>query len=203
VASQATRLALLSCGIPSFKITVSGVPVRQSFRQRPISHPRSSLTFRILVMGGGLGILPASGPVLKSLAALPDTEVTVICGRNRKLAARLRREYPSFTIIGYTNQVADHMGKAHLLLTKAGGVTLFEAIAVRTPLLVFPPFLEQEKENARFIQDTGIGRILEEGAEEEILRELCSSRQTLQTMASNMARLEDGWSSISRVLVSG
>ena len=37
---------------------------------------------------------------------------------------------------------------------------MFEAISAELPLLIFPPFLQQEMKNGQFILDNGIGDIL-------------------------------------------
>ena len=52
------------------------------------------------------------------------------------------------------------MRKSDLIITKAGGITLFEAIFSEIPIYVIKPFLYQEIENAKYIEDTGIGKVI-------------------------------------------
>ena len=45
------------------------------------------------------------------------------------------------------------------MLSKPGGITCFEAIAARLPILAWQPFLKQEQENAGFLVRRGMARI--------------------------------------------
>ena len=59
-----------------------------------------------------------------------------------------------------SEEMSGAMGEADLLVTKPGGITVFEAIASELPLLVFRPFLGQEKRNSEFILGNGMGAVL-------------------------------------------
>ena len=72
-------------------------------------------------MGGGLGLIPHADTLLSALVATPNLHVTVITGKNEALRRELQQAYPSFTVLGYTDRVAEYMAKADLLLTKADG----------------------------------------------------------------------------------
>ncbi len=196
VAAAQTRYALLSRGIPSGKIIVSGVPVRQTFRtsnQKKIDSNRRSL--HVLIMGGGLGMISCSEELLQQLHDNPYICTTVITGKNIRLAHQLRKNYPEFRILGYTEEVHRHMKEADLLITKPGGITTFEAIAAGVPIFFLPPVLEQEKANARFIEDRGIGRCLkQEGhSDAEILPGLLENPDMLETMRRNMSKLAESY----------
>lgn len=238
VAARKTRQALLSRGVPPGKIIVSGVPVRQAFypasdrlsakkltvknRRIPSYPPENAAAgpnsapphrTHVLIMGGGLGIISCGSSLMQTLHQLPHTTVTVITGKNVKLARQLRQDYPNFRILGYTEEVHRYMKEADLLITKPGGITMFEAIASRTPLFILPPGLAQEKENAAFIETSGIGYVLHESARRsagktarrsassmqedapaaEILREILESPHTLQTMRRNMLNLDESF----------
>lgn len=86
-------------------------------------------------MGGGLGLLPSSEALLRTLNSQEEIEATVICGHNEKMLAMVREKYPAIAAVGYTDQVDKYMGEADLLVTKAGGLTTFEAIAAGTPCI--------------------------------------------------------------------
>ena len=103
-------------------------------------------------MGGGLGLIPFSDNLLEWLSNDPKVHVTVITGTNRKLKEKLEDGYPNMEILGYVKNVDYYMHRADLIVTKAGGITTFEAIHTRTPLFVIRPFLEQEYGNAMYIE---------------------------------------------------
>lgn len=190
-----TKNTLLSKGVPEEKITVSEIPVLQRFHQR-VSAGGSCRTCgrkkRVLVMGGGLGLLPSSRTLLQVLNDHEDIETTVICGHNEKMLSMVRKEYPAVRAVGYTEHVDRYMKEADLLVTKAGGLTTFEALASWTPLYVIRPFLEQEFGNASYIENHNIGRVLWDGRADEgdALLQLLFDDQLLAQMRRNMEKLQ-------------
>ena len=104
-------------------------------------------------------------------------------GKNEALRWELQQAYPSFTVLGYTDRVAEYMAKADLLLTKAGGITTFEAIHAGTPLCLPRPFLMQEEANARYVEQHGFGTVLwQKGYEVETLLALLQNPEELADM---------------------
>ena len=143
-------------------------------------------------MGGGLGLIPGGLQLLQNLSRSPFLSITLIAGSNQKLAEQVRAACPAVRTLGYTDQVARYMQQADLLITKPGGITTFEAIASRTPLYVVCPFLEQEKGNAHFIENAGIGRVLWDNNSSDVgadLLALLFDSHRLTAMRCNMERL--------------
>jgi len=164
-AAEETRQSLLNTGVPDHRIAVTGVPVAASYQPKPCV-PRRGCR-ELLVMGGGLGMLPREHDFYQGLSRIPGLHTTVICGKNRKMWQRLQaRRYANIDVVGYTEEVPQYMRQADLLLSKPGGVTMFEAIHSELPMLVVQPFLEQEIRNARFIAEHGLGVVLEQGPEQ-------------------------------------
>ena len=52
------------------------------------------------------------------------------------------------------------MQQADLIISKPGGITIFEAIHSELPMLIIEPFLQQEMKNAQFINYHRLGRII-------------------------------------------
>lgn len=185
VGDESTRQQLLAARVPAHRIVVSGIPVRQEFqfRPRPAKGPKE-----LLVMGGGLGLIPQADTLLSALAQDPGVHVTVIAGKNESLRRTLAETYPAFEVVGFTNQVADYMARADLLLTKAGGITTFEAIRSGTPLCLLRPFLVQEEANAAYVRRQGFGRVLEDkGNEAQEILALLRDQEALADMRQRMA----------------
>lgn len=159
VGARETKDALVRKGVRADRIHICGIPVRRDFL-RPAAASSPSKQTELLLMGGGLGLIPSSDALLSALSRMLDIHLTVIAGRNQALYARLRAQYPSITVVGYTENVAQYMRNADLLITKSGGITTFEAIHCATPLYIIHPFLMQEIGNAQYIERSGIGRVL-------------------------------------------
>lgn len=171
VAASATKRGYVDQGIPADRITVTGIPIRPIFQR---TEPHRSGT-RVLVMGGGLGLGPITEAV-RSLAELSQKEltITVVCGQNGPLYQELTDLFaddPRFTILGYHDAVHELMAEADLLMTKPGGLSAAEALAMGLPLVLLSPLPGQEEENAEHLVELGaakrvadvwIGRLAEE-----------------------------------------
>ena len=159
VASQITKEELIAQGIPAEQIIITGIPVREQFKQ-PIAKTYSGKK-QLLIMGGGLGLLPKQDKFYRQLSKLPGVHTTIITGNNLVLYNRLYNRFPDLEVIGFTDQVYRYMQEADLIITKPGGITLFETIYSELPILAFAPFLAQERENAAFIHRYQIGKVME------------------------------------------
>ena len=200
VGDESTGNVLISKGVSAEKIVVSGIPVKRvfksAFKDGTLKDQEKADTGtyakkRLLIMGGGLGLVPGGSRLLKRLNEESCFEVTLIAGKNRSLEKRARRKCKNINVVGFTDKIADYMAAADLVLTKPGGITTFEAIASRTPMYIADPFLEQEMGNARFIESKNIGRVVWsrdcDVASDIII--FLKDTALIDTMKENMAKL--------------
>ena len=77
---------------------------------------------------------------------------------------------------------------AELVITKAGGITLFEILHSQVPLFVIHPFLEQEMNNARYAAEKGFAKVVWGKHEDYIpeLEKLLNDRKLLKQMDENV-----------------
>ena len=200
VGDESTGNVLISKGVSAEKIVVSGIPVKRVFKSafkdgtlkdQEKADTGTHTKKRLLIMGGGLGLVPGGSRLLKRLNEETCFEVTLIAGKNRSLEKRARRKYKNINVVGFTDKIADYMAAADLVLTKPGGITTFEAIASRTPMYIVDPFLEQEMGNARFIESKNIGRVVwsrDCDVASDIINFL-KDTALIDTMKENMAKL--------------
>ena len=200
VGDESTGNVLISKGVSAEKIVVSGIPVKRVFKSafkdgtlkdQEKADTGTHTKKRLLIMGGGLGLVPGGSRLLKRLNEETCFEVTLITGKNRSLEKRARRKYKNINVVGFTDKIADYMAAADLVLTKPGGITTFEAIASRTPMYIVDPFLEQEMGNARFIESKNIGRVVwsrDCDVASDIINFL-KDTALIDTMKENMAKL--------------
>lgn len=157
VPTETTR-AILRRRHPSADVHVVGMPIDAAFSMAPWqpSEPR------VLIAAGGIGGGPVAD-VAKALSKLP-ARVGVICGRNEALRDKLSADYPNMEIMGQVpiTEVARQFSAATMLVSKPGGLTMFEAMAAGVPFLIYWPLVipGQEEDNARFMADGGFGRIV-------------------------------------------
>lgn len=157
VASATVRDGLAAKGVDPERIIVTGIPVKAQFAG---AAKALGGTRELLIMGGGLGLMPRKDGFYEALDQLPGVHTTILVGKNQKLYRRLYGKYQNIEVVPFTDRVHEYMGRAHLMLSKPGGITTFEAIAARLPMLAWEPFLEQERENARFLVSHGMGLVV-------------------------------------------
>lgn len=208
VASSSLKKELINRGVPANKIQVIGIPVKREFQEY------SALTIkngqqhekRILIMGGGLGLLPKSKSFYEELNNLKNVKTTVITGNNTRLYNLLHQQYKNIEVIGFTNQVYKFMQEADLIISKPGGITVFEAINSEIPLLIFEPFLQQEVNNATFIDRHNIGRIIHKNHRNDVdlIANLIYDSETLNDIRTNMQQLKKQFNSnaIKQIIIS-
>ena len=192
VASDEVKQDLMKKGVAGKHITVSGIPVRESFvyKNRTSLRAKKHNNKEVLIMGGGMGMIPRWKKVIKQLLDCPGLHITVIVGKNQTLQEEIQRNFPMVRVIGAANQnqVAWYMEQADVLVTKAGGVTMFEAIYSETPICVISPFLSQEEDNARFIEKHQMGVVMWKKREDyaKRIRTLLDNPYTQLRMRRNM-----------------
>ncbi|MFZ5817732.1 MAG: MGDG synthase family glycosyltransferase [Bacillota bacterium] len=191
VSSESAAAELVRMGVEPGRIAVTGVAIRPEFARagHPTREaPGQGADRRVLVMGGGLGL----GPIVEAVRALaalpqPDLRVTVVCGSNRPLEHQLRDLFGAdarIRVVGFTQQVADLMRESHLLVTKPGGITCSEAMALALPMLLLSPLPGHEEENAAFLVRTGAALITDEHRiGEQVTRLLFTPGDALSRMA--------------------
>ena len=205
VPSKEVRQEMAEKGVDPALICVTGIPVREEFREsygfqlaeaqkenvRNSADGKKGKKREVLIMGGGLGLLPKSAGFYDSLNAIPDTHITIITGRNKKLLRRLQGRWENIQVVGYTSQVWEYMARADLIVTKPGGITLFETIFAQVPILTWPPALQQEKGNARWLEEEGIGWVAENKNCAWEIQEILMDEERLSYAQRRMGRLKE------------
>ncbi len=111
-----------------------------------------------LVLFGGQG----SKVMLEIAESLSDRQLIFICGRNEKLAARLRARGGPHFVEGFTSEVPYYMHLADYFIGKPGPGSISEAIAMGLPVIVERNSwtLPQERYNAEWVLEKNVGIVL-------------------------------------------
>lgn len=166
VANGASAEVVLRAGVPPKCVTVTGFPVSPAFHEErvpDIDPPAGRTDVRILYLAN-IG-RPRLGRTLEGLLAIPRVRLTVTVGRDSGLKARLHRRLEEYgdrvRLFGWTNLMPRLLLTHHLVIGKAGGATVQEAIAARCPMIVNQTIPGQEEGNARLIAEEGFGCVVE------------------------------------------
>jgi processive 1,2-diacylglycerol beta-glucosyltransferase len=166
VAIEETKVHLEMLGLPSDRITVSGIPIDPEFT-KAIDRVGTRAQFglhptlpTLLLSAGALGVGPAEFVVerLKSLKARAQT--IVVCGRSTETQERVLRSVgesnENFRVLGYTDRMADLMKVSDLFIGKPGGLTSAEALTCGLPMVIVSPIPGQEERNSDHLLEDGV-----------------------------------------------
>jgi processive 1,2-diacylglycerol beta-glucosyltransferase len=181
VSHAVMRDGLLARGVPPERIVVSGLPVAWKFQpalDRTALAARLGLTPGvpvILVMAGAYAALGRIGDVVRVLSRFPrPIQALVVCANAPRLADHVRavsaRSSHHIQVLGYVSNIEELMTVSDLLITKAGGVTVTEALAKCLPMLLYGSIPGQEESNTEFL--VGQGAVLAAATPAEVEQQL-------------------------------
>ena len=195
VANEDTAKVLRNADVPREQIRNFGFPVTFRFAEMPDNRyatgrfgPR-----RILyLINSGKKEAPA---LVRRLCKRADIQLTITVGRDRTLRKEIESEIKApahpVEILGWSNRMPELLMSHHLVITKAGGATIQEAIAARTPVIISQVVPGQEEGNARLIVDNDFGCLAPnpEAILEALDNAFVQSEKRLKTWVTNIGRL--------------
>ena len=160
VGSPEVAAGLEKRGVLKEKIAITGIPIlpvfKQNFNTEKVKRefgfdPEMKV---ILFMGGNDGIFGINhfSFLLRDLP--PNVQSVIITGSNQDLYDRLQsNSYQKYRVqtFKYVDNIAGLMKSSDLLVTKAGGVTISEALAAEIPMIIFKPSPGHEENNANYL----------------------------------------------------
>jgi processive 1,2-diacylglycerol beta-glucosyltransferase len=196
VATNELKTELLTKGFENEQIEVTGIPIRTTFYQ--ISKTENSFKWRldpfkmtVMIAGGAYGVLDEIETMVNTLLSRADCQLVIVCGRNKKMEYSLRETFAGIHnvhIFGFVENIQELMAVSSCIVTKAGGLTLSEAIVLLLPVFIFKPFGGQEKENAMFFLSKGIAMVSNSNKElEEHINRFLSDDAYSKEMKRRMA----------------
>lgn len=161
-ACDITKRQLVSQGVEEGKINVLGIPVDEKFNTQAAK--RSSLfkkfnldenKFTVLVATGSFGI----GPIADIVEELySDVQMLVVCARNKKLFNKLaKKDYKQVGVFGFVDNMEELMSVSDVIITKPGGLSISEILAIGTVPVFISAIPGQETQNIKILSEYGIG----------------------------------------------
>lgn len=196
VAAPETASSLVARGAKESHVVVTGIPIGSKFAEAvDVLNVRRRYGLRddmptVLVLSGGFGMGPV-GEILEELDKV-DThfQTLVVCGRNEELRRDLAgqdRKHPTH-VLGFSKNMHELMCASSLIVTKPGGLTTSEALAVGRPLVILNPIPGQETANSDFLLERGAAIKLNRVEDLPFrLKELLTSKKLLQMTAAAAA----------------
>jgi processive 1,2-diacylglycerol beta-glucosyltransferase len=188
VPNELSAAVMRAAGVPAERVRDLGFPVPPVFAQaRPVRPPPGAHEpLRVLYMVNASR--QAAPGIVARILQVEGIALTVTVGRDEELRARVeevvRRSGKSIELHGWTPNMPELLMTHHVLIGKAGGAAVQEAIAACTPMIVTKVVPGQEEGNARLIVESGAGAVSE--TPERIA-------QTLQSLAADDALRWHEW----------
>lgn len=167
VATEEMAYALRRHGVGEAEVHVTGIPILPAFSEtypprpamrRKLGLPDAPAT--VLLAAGGFGMAPVDVALRALLEETDDARFVALAGRNEKLRAAVESvaaAHPGrVTVCGYVDNMHEWMAAADLIVTKCGGLTTSECLAMGLPMVIIAPIPGQEERNSDFLLERGV-----------------------------------------------
>jgi processive 1,2-diacylglycerol beta-glucosyltransferase len=161
VPNEPTARVMQQAGVRNAKLHVTGFPTPLEFSNSVILRktPPDDGCWKVLFM---VNSAPEQAPdIVRELLAIECIALAVTCGRNTTLLKSLQSLAKDLgkpiELHGWTPEMPQIILRSHILIGKAGGATVQEALAAQIPMVVTQIVPGQEEGNARLIIEAGAG----------------------------------------------
>jgi len=190
VPNEPSAAVLQAAGVAPRKIKTFGFPVSPKFADFPQDRQLpSNNSEHILYM---IHAATSGAPELVQRLAGLGVDLTVTIGRAGELRQAIEAAGGRKTkIVGWTDELPRMLHESHLLIGKAGGATVQEAIAAGCPMIINHVVSGQEEGNARLIVETNSGVIAHSPKEvvAQVQRAFADGAKQWREWAANISRL--------------
>lgn len=166
-ANEEVKFRLEHHNIPSNNIHVTGISIMPAFTAAKTMDKAAACKALginmqhpvLMLMGGGAGMGKLDEVAAELLQQDKNFQLIVLAGHNKNTLEALQqlatcysgRLFPQ----GFTNNVEQLMICADLVITKPGGLTTSECLALGVPIIVHAPIPGQEEHNADYLLEQG------------------------------------------------
>lgn len=191
-AADHVRDILIDRGVAPASIEVTGIPIDRSFEGAARVAPPETGSSRVIFAAHAYRTSDALAITRALLRGAPDSEIVVLYRRNEILARRLAgfKNGRNLRPLSYAKSMRDLMSQAGVLVSKAGGLTMTEAMVSGLPVVVYRPVPGQEEENAVFMRRAGAALVANTPKQlEEAVRRVLSDPAQGEGMRRAASRL--------------
>jgi processive 1,2-diacylglycerol beta-glucosyltransferase len=187
-------------GIPRDTIHVTGIPISPVFSD-PLDRKICAAEIgtnpdkpTLLMMSGGAGVGGIDVMAERLLKLEGDFQIIALAGKNKRLLEKLHaiadqspgRLFP----VGFTTTIERLMSASDIAISKPGGLTSSECIAMELPMILISTVPGQEERNATFLLEGGAAlKAYDSAGLEYRVNTLLKSPALLKTMSKNARRI--------------
>ena len=204
VSNEIVKQEVLKFGVDEKKICPFGIPLSSKFK---VTDDKEKIKFKyniknnkpiILFFGGGSMGSSFTYNYLKAILKLKlDINIIFVAGKNVELQNKvndlvMKENTPNITVLGFTNDVSNLLNIATLVITKPGGLSVTEALEMKTPMILIPGNGGQENYNANFVTKNKFGlRIRTPFQLSRVMKKINNNPEIVQNMYNNLKNQEE------------
>lgn len=204
VSNEIVKQELIKYGIPEKKIYPYGIPLSSKFKyvddltKVKEKYKVNNDKLICLFFGGGSFGSSFSYSYLKQLLKENlDINIIFVSGKNEKLKEKCEvyvkeNSIKNIKILGFTKDISNLLNIADFVITKPGGLSVTEALEMKTPMILIPGNGGQENHNARFITKNKFGiRVRNPYSMAKKITKLVENPQLIKDMYNNLKKYEE------------
>ncbi len=208
VSNEIVKQELIKYGVPEYKIYPFGIPLSNKFKKIDPNTDKIKLKYNInpklltfLFFGGGSMGATFTYNYLKQLLKynLP-INIIFVSGKNVKLQNKCnnyikKEQIKNVTILGFTKDISNLLNISDCVISKPGGLSVTEALEMKTPMVFIPGNGGQENHNARFITKNQFGiRTRNPIQLANTIKKLVEHPEIIDKMHNNLKKYEENTS---------
>ncbi len=161
-------------GIEREKIYITGCPIFPGFSKSYSDEDKKRLRAElglpqdanlVMVMMGGENIGRVAAITKTLLDNFPGISVLAMTSKDNNLYQqidKMKAKYPGRVFpVPFTTRVNDYMALCYLVVSKPGGITISECMAMKKPIIVMDPIPGHEEKNAAYLSTHGLAAFSE------------------------------------------
>ena len=204
VSNEIVKQEVLKFGVDEKKICPFGIPLSSKFK---VTDDKEKIKLKyniknnkpiILFFGGGSMGSSFTYNYLKAILKLKlDINIIFVAGKNVELQNKvndlvMKENTPNITVLGFTNDVSNLLNIATLVITKPGGLSVTEALEMKTPMILIPGNGGQENYNANFVTKNKFGlRVRTPFQLSRVMKKINNNPEIVQNMYNNLKNQEE------------
>ncbi|MGN1353142.1 MAG: glycosyltransferase [Bacilli bacterium] len=204
VSNEIVKKEVLKFGVDEKKICPFGIPLSSKFK---VTDDKEKIKLKyniknnkpiILFFGGGSMGSSFTYNYLKAILKLKlDINIIFVAGKNVELQNKvndlvMKENTPNITVLGFTNDVSNLLNIATLVITKPGGLSVTEALEMKTPMILIPGNGGQENYNANYVTKNKFGlRVRTPFQLSRVMKKINNNPEIVQNMYNNLKNQEE------------
>lgn len=203
VSNEIVKQELIKYGVDKNKIYPFGIPLANNFKnvfdkniikkKYNVNNNKLSFLFLSGASGANYNFKYLKAIIKKNL----DINIIFVAGKNSKLENKCKeyiekKNIKNIKIIGFTHDISNLLNIADVVITKPGGLSLTEAIEMKTPMILIPGVGGQENHNAKFIKKNKFGILVHNPRQLGICtKKLVKQKKIINKMHNNLNKYDE------------